>query len=107
MLVMCGLQKEGYERFQFYFIGEGACADSLAQCYVSGKPAMAVPCYGEISLGGAREDEVVIALPSQDLAKALAGIERLTQKGLGYPIRRRTAEMDLSQALRERYADTL
>jgi len=103
MLVMCGLQKERYERFQFSFIGEGACADSLAQCYVSGKPALAVPCYGERSLGGAADDEIVIALPPAELERAVSGLEKLSSIGLGYPVRRRAAEMDLTEALGERY----
>lgn len=106
MLVMCGLQKERYERLQFSFIGEGACADSLAQCYISGKPALAIPCYGERSLGGVTDDEIVIALPPTELERAVAGLEKLDAIGLGYPIRRRAAEMDLKEALGERYPDT-
>jgi uncharacterized protein (DUF169 family) len=105
MLVMCALQKERYEQFHFSFIGEGACSDSLAKCYVSGKPAAAIPCYGERSLGGATDNEMVIALSATDLEKALTGIEKLERIGLGYPVRRRTAEMDLTQALYERYSD--
>jgi uncharacterized protein (DUF169 family) len=47
MMILCGLQKIKFERFQFFFIGEGACSDSLGQCYVSGKPSLAIPCFGE------------------------------------------------------------
>ena len=36
MMLMCGLQKFHYERFDFHFIGEGACVDSLGQCYNTG-----------------------------------------------------------------------
>jgi uncharacterized protein (DUF169 family) len=103
MLVMCGLQKERYERFPFSFIGEGACADSLAQCYVSRKPALAIPCYGERSLGGVTDEEVVLALPPWELEKTVSGLERLGSIGFRYPVRRRIAEMDLAEALRERY----
>jgi len=42
MLLMNGLQFKDYERFQFFFIGEGSCADGLAQCYTTGKPALAM-----------------------------------------------------------------
>jgi len=107
MLVMCGLQKERYERFNFSFIGEGACADSLAQCYISSKPAVAIPCYGERSMGGVTDNEIVIALPAKDMENALNGIKKLTNIGLGYPIRRRIAEMDLTQAIFDRYKDTM
>jgi uncharacterized protein (DUF169 family) len=107
MLVMCGLQKERYELFQFSFIGEGACADSLAQCYVSRKPALAIPCYGERSLGGVADDEIVLALPPKELEKAISGLERLASIGFSYPVRRRVAEMDLTEALWERYPNRI
>ena len=107
MLVMCGLQKEKYELFHFTFIGEGACSDSLGRCYATGKPAFAIPCYGERSLGGATDNEVVIALPPQDLKRAVSGLQELAALGLGYPIRRRNAEMDLTEAIYGRYSETM
>ena len=86
MMVLCGMQKEKYERFQFSFIGEGACADSLAQCYVSGKPALAIPCYGERAMGQVADDEIVIALPPADLNRAVSGMRKLAKIGFRYPI---------------------
>jgi uncharacterized protein (DUF169 family) len=86
MMILCGLQKERYERFQFFFIGEGACADSMAQCYVSGKPALAVPCYGERAMGQVADDEIVIALPPGDLERAVSGMKKLAKIGFKYPI---------------------
>jgi len=86
MMVLCGLQKEKYERFQFFFIGEGACADSLAQCYLSGKPSLAIPCYGERAMGQVADDEIVIALPATELNRAIAGIIKLGKIGFKYPI---------------------
>ncbi|RJP21373.1 MAG: hypothetical protein C4520_10190 [Candidatus Abyssobacteria bacterium SURF_5] len=86
MMIMCGLQKEKYEKFQFSFIGEGACADSLGQCYVDRKPALAIPCYGERALGQVADDEIVIALPPDKLAPALSGIRKLAKVRLSYPV---------------------
>jgi uncharacterized protein (DUF169 family) len=86
MMIMCGLQKDKYEQFHFSFIGEGACADSLAQCYVSGKPALAIPCYGERALGQVADDEIVIALPPGEIERSIAGLKRLVKVGFGYPI---------------------
>ena len=86
MMILCGLQKERYERFQFFFIGEGACADSLAQCYVSGKPAAAIPCYGERAMGQVADDEMVVALPSGELGRAISGMKKLAKVGFKYPI---------------------
>jgi len=86
MMLMCGLQKVKYERFQFHFIGEGACVDSLGQCYNTGKPSLAIPCYGERSMGQVKDDEIVIALPPGDMDRALDGLDILAKIGFKYPI---------------------
>ena len=86
MMLMCGLQKVKYERFSFSFIGEGACSDSLAQCYVTGKPAVSIPCYGERSMGGVSDDEIIIALPPGELERTILGLKELAKIGFKYPI---------------------
>jgi len=86
MMLMCGLQKDKYERFWFSFIGEGACSDSLAQCYVTGKPALSIPCYGERAIGSVQDDEIVVALPPSELERATSGLRELSKVGLRYPI---------------------
>jgi uncharacterized protein (DUF169 family) len=86
MMVMCGMQKIRYERFQFHFIGEGACVDSIGQCYVSGKASLAIPCYGERAMGQVTDDEIVIALHPDELGVALEGLETLRKIGFKYPI---------------------
>jgi uncharacterized protein (DUF169 family) len=87
MLLMNGLQFKDYERFQFFFIGEGSCADGLAQCYTSGKPALAIPCLGEREFGTVTEDELVMALPPGMMAKAVEGLQALKARGIAYPIK--------------------
>jgi uncharacterized protein (DUF169 family) len=86
MMLMYGLQFKDYERFQFFFIGEGACADALAQCYISGKPALAVPCFGERAFGCVTEDELVIALPPRMVGKAIEGLQAIEARGFKYPV---------------------
>ena len=86
MMILCGLQKDKYERFDFSFIGEGACADSLARCYVTGKPALAIPCYGERALGQVADDEIVLALPPAEIERSLGGLKKLADVGLKYPV---------------------
>jgi uncharacterized protein (DUF169 family) len=86
MLLMNGLQFKDYERFQFFFIGEGSCADGVAQCYTTGKPALAIPCMGERAFGAVTEDEMVMALPPKMVAKAVEGLQALKSRGIGYPI---------------------
>ena len=86
MMLMCGLQFNHFERFQFFFIGEGACSDGLAQCYNTGKPALAIPCFGERRFGGVAEDELVLALPPAMVETAVEGLQALWKRGLRYPI---------------------
>ena len=86
MMLMCGLQKVKYERFQFHFIGEGACVDSLGECYNTGKPALAIPCYGERAMGQTRDEEINIAMPPSEIDRAVEGLAILEKIGFKYPI---------------------
>ncbi|MGD9117873.1 MAG: DUF169 domain-containing protein [Dehalococcoidia bacterium] len=86
MYLMNGLQFKDYERFQFFFIGEGSCADGLAQCYTTGKPALAIPCMGERAFGAVSDDEMVMALPPKMMAKAVEGMQSLKARGISYPV---------------------
>lgn len=105
MFVLCALQKERYERFQFFFIGEGACADSLAQCYATGRPAAAIPCYGERSIGQVSDDEIVVALPAGEMARVVSGLNRLHKAGLRYPIANIGGSCDPDPILAQFYPD--
>lgn len=87
MLLMNGLQFKDYQRFQFFFIGEGSCADGLAQCYTSGQPALAIPCLGEREFGTVTDDELVMALPPAMMAKAVEGLQALEARRIGFPIK--------------------
>ena len=103
MMLMCGLQKEKYERYEFSFIGEGACSDSLARCYVTGKPAAAIPCWGERFFGQVTDDEMVIALPVGELSRAVSGVKKLAEIGLKYPIPFMGGQADITTAMAELY----
>jgi uncharacterized protein (DUF169 family) len=86
MMLLCGLQKEKYERFTFHFVGEGSCSDSLGECYRTGKPQISLPCYGERSMGQVSDDEIILALPPGEIDRALAGMKKLAKTGFKYPI---------------------
>jgi uncharacterized protein (DUF169 family) len=106
MMILCGLQKVKYERFSFSFIGEGACTDSLAQCYVTGKPAVSIPCYGERSMGGVSDDEIAIALPRGELERAISGLKELAKIGFKYPINSIGPWLDPTPLLSGIYSET-
>jgi uncharacterized protein (DUF169 family) len=107
MMLMCGLQKEKYERFDFSFSGEGACADSLARCYVTGKPSLGIPCYGERGMGQVADDELVIAMPPKEMERAISGLKTLSSigPGLKYPIAFTGGFVDIMPIVKMAYPD--
>lgn len=106
MMILCGLQKVKYERFAFSFIGEGACTDSLAQSYITGKPAVSIPCYGERSMGGVSDDEMAIALPPGELERTVRGLRELAKIGFKYPINSIGPLLDPTPLLSGIYTET-
>jgi uncharacterized protein (DUF169 family) len=86
MMLLCGMQKVRYESFDFTFVGEGACMDSFGRYYATGKTSVAIPCYGERALGQVADDEIVVALPPEELGRVIEGLDTLAKSGFGYPI---------------------
>lgn len=87
MMLMCGLQKRKYENFSFSFLGEGDCTNSLARCYSTGKISLGLGCYGERSMGQMADGEMLLALPPNEMERAVLGLRDLDQIGFKYPIR--------------------
>jgi dephospho-CoA kinase len=103
MLLINSLQFENYEVMQFYCVGESSCSDAIARCYLSGKPALTIPCYGERRYGHAQDDELAIALPAEAMDRALRGMEALYTRGIRYPISYAGAETDMAPAFPAAY----
>jgi len=95
MFIVNALQLTDFEVFQFYSVGETACSDALARCYLTGKPHLTIPCYGERRLGGVAEDELVFALPPGVLQKAVDNTKELFKRTLTYPIRHLGLDTDV------------
>ena len=94
ILIINALQFEDYERLQFFCVGESSCADAIAQCYLSGKPSLTIPCYGERRYGHTQDDELVMALPPKDVEKVERNLEELYKRGICYPIPYAGAQLD-------------
>ncbi len=103
MLLINSLQFEDYEVMQFYCVGESSCSDAIARCYLSGKPSLTIPCYGERRYGHAQDEDLVMALPAAMMEKALKGMEALYRRGVRYPISYAGAEQDFSDTLGRAY----
>jgi uncharacterized protein (DUF169 family) len=85
--IINAIQLTDYEVLQFYSVGESACTDSLVRCYLTGKPHLSIPCYGERRLGQVAEDELVFAIPPNMMQKIADNLAELFRRGLTYPIR--------------------
>ena len=84
--IINGLQWEDYEPFQFFHVGETGCGDSIARCYITKKPSLSIPCYGERRYGYAMDDELNIAIPPEMIEKLIRGMDGLQRSGIRYPI---------------------
>lgn len=103
ILLINALQFEDYQVMEFYCVGESSCADAIARCYLTCKPSLTIPCYGERRYGHAQDDELVMALKPADVLKALKGLEDLYRRGIRYPISYSGAEMDLTSTFPPAY----
>ena len=86
MMLLNGLQYKDYELLEFIHTGGSSCATSVARCFATGKPSLAIPDYGERRYGHVAEDEISLALPPHYVEKAAEGLEFLAGAGLPYPI---------------------
>lgn len=86
ILLINGLQWTGYRKLEWGAVGESACADSWGRALATGEPSLALPCFPERRYGGVPDDELLMALKPEHLAKALEGLAALARNGLRYPI---------------------
>jgi len=61
-MMIQSMQKIEFERFESACIGESSRADSLVECYLTGKPKIGLLGYGERALGHVGDEEMVLAL---------------------------------------------
>ena len=103
ILLINGLQYSGYRKLEWGAVGESACADSWGRALATGEPSLSIPCFPERRYGGVADDELLLALPPADLAKAVAGLERLAANGLRYPIPPYGVQMDVRAGMQRSY----
>jgi uncharacterized protein (DUF169 family) len=101
ILLINALQWKDYERLTFHCVGESSCADAIAQCYLSKKPSLTIPSYGERRFGHVQDDELIIAMPPDALGKVAEGLEKLSRKGVRYPIPFFGVQTDPSEGMPE------
>jgi uncharacterized protein (DUF169 family) len=100
-----GLQWSGYRRFDWSVVGESACADSWGRALATRSPSLSIPCFAERRYGGVLDDEMLMALPPQDVAKAIAGMEALAKNGFRYPFAQYGIQQDVRAGMAVSYPE--
>jgi uncharacterized protein (DUF169 family) len=90
-----GLQYSGYKRFDWSVVGESACADSWGRALRTREPSLSIPCFAERRYGGVLDDEMLMALPPEQLEKAIIGMEALAKNGFRYPFAQYGIQQDV------------
>ena len=103
ILLINGLQFSGYKKFEWSVVGESACADSWGRALKTGEPSLAIPCFAERRFGGVLDDELLMAMPPKYLPRAIAGLVRLSNNGLRYPISQYGIQIDARPGLAKTY----
>jgi len=86
ILFVNGLQWKRYKRYDMSITGESACADSWGKALLTRETSISIPCYAERRYGGVADDEMLIAMPPEEFARGVEGLEGLSRVGLRYPI---------------------
>ena len=103
MYFINGLQWSGYKRFDWSVVGESACADSWGRALRTREPSISIPCFAERRYGGVLDDEMLMALPPEQLEKAIAGMEALAKNGFRYPFAQYGIQQDVRAGMAVSY----
>jgi len=103
ILFINGLQWKRYRRYDMTIAGESACSDSWGRALKTGETSISIPCYAERRYGGVAEDELLLAMPPEEFARGIEGLDGLARAGFRYPIRPYGAHMDPSAGMRKSY----
>jgi len=105
MYFINGLQWSGYKRFDWSVVGESACADSWGRALKTRQPSLSIPCFAERRYGGVLDDEMLMALPPDQLQQAITGMEALGKNGLRYPFPQYGIQQDVRAGMGVSYPD--
>lgn len=98
-----GLQWSGYKRFDWSVVGESACADSWGRALTRREPSLSIPCFAERRYGGVLDDEMLMALPPDQLLKAIEGMRALGKNGFRYPFPQYGVQQDVRAGMAVSY----
>ena len=105
ILMVNALQWEDYDQLVFHCVGESACNDSLVRCYLTQKPQLGLPSFGERLYAAVQEDELVMGMPPTLLEKMLEGLNGLYARGIRYPIPSIAPQADPKTGMPKEYTE--
>ncbi len=103
MYFINGMQWAGYKRFDWSVVGESACADSWGRALKLRQPSLSIPCFAERRYGGVLDDEMLMALPPEQLEKAISGMKALAKNGFRYPFAQYGIQQDVRAGMAASY----
>ena len=103
ILFVNGLQWKRYKRYDMSITGESACADSWGKALSTRETSISIPCFAERRYGGVADDELLIALPPDEFARGIEGLEGIGKVGLRYPIVPFGPQADPSEGMAHSY----
>lgn len=103
ILLVNAIQWEDYEQLVFHCVGESACNDSLVRCFLTKKPQLGLPSFGERLYAAVQEEELVMGMPPGLLEKTLDGLKGLYARGIRYPIPSIAPQADPTTGMPEAY----
>ncbi len=105
MYFINGLQWAGYKRFEWSVVGESACADSWGRALKMRQPSLSIPCFAERRYGGVLDEEMLMALPPEQLTQAITGMQALAKNGFRYPFPQYGIQQDVRAGMARSYPD--
>ena len=105
MYFINGLQWAGYKRFDWSVVGESACADSWGRALTKREASLSIPCFAERRYGGVLDDEMLMAIPPDQLTKAIEGMKALTKNGFRYPFPQYGIQQDVRAGMAVSYGE--
>jgi uncharacterized protein (DUF169 family) len=103
ILFVNGLQWKRYKRYDMTITGETACSDSWGRALATRETCIAIPCYAERRYGGVADDEMMLAMPPDEFARGVEGLEGLSKVGIRFPIPPYGAQMDPTAGMEVSY----
>jgi uncharacterized protein (DUF169 family) len=98
-----GLQWSGYRKFEWGAVGESSCSDAWGRALKTGQPSLSIPCFPERRYGGVQDDELLMALPLDQMECAIAGMNALAKNGMRYPVPQYGIQQDVRAGMGATY----